>query len=111
MRGTSPAHRSSALRGKKVSPDSVAIQTEESKRRTNLQTCPEYQSRAPRFTRREVYLAWAKTRGALWGRWRWLQSLQLCKRYFCSRRKLISDRARGSQHLPKVISHSSKIPL
>jgi hypothetical protein len=42
---------------KKVSSDSVVIQTEESKRRTNLQTCPEYQSRAPGFTRREVYLA------------------------------------------------------
>jgi hypothetical protein len=41
---------------KKVSSDSVAIQTEKTDRCTNLQT-REHQSRALRFTRREVYLA------------------------------------------------------
>ncbi len=38
---------------KNMSSDPVAIQTEESDRCTNLQTCREHQSRAPRFTRRE----------------------------------------------------------
>ena len=52
-----PRTAAQLFEAKKVSSDPVAIRTEESDSCTNIQPYRQHQSRTPRFTRGEVYLA------------------------------------------------------